>query len=428
MKKGLKFWIYLAAAASGLAATGSAWAEELLGVRFGPNGDETRIVFDISGAPAYSLSGLETGEGRLIVDFAGLSVGKADLSYRPGKGHIARYGFAARIGGGARATLDFKKTARIKEAFVLEPKGAVKKHRLVIDLQSADKIAFFASLPAQYPDLTPVIERATAAPSEPDTVFPPSPTQKEVALPPAQTPAEKYVIVVDAGHGGADPGAQGQSGTFEKNVTLAAALELKRVLEKSGRYEVVLTRASDVTIRPEKREPLARKAGADLFISLHADALAQKQKAVRGGSVYTLSSKGTERSAKLAKASGNFVIYDLDAAEYGEEVSDILFDVAQDETNSASSNLAETLIENLAGKTPLLGRTHRTGDLRVLLAPDVPAVLFEMAFISNAKDEANLNSPVWRKRTMTAVADSIDQYFDEYGEQRFASNRAGGAK
>ncbi len=428
MKKGLKFWIYLAAAATGLAAAGSAWAQELLGVRFGPNGDETRIVFDIAGAPTYSLSGAEVGNGRLVIDFDDLSVSKADQTYRAGQGHIARYGFAARSGGGARATLDFKKTAKIKQTFILEPKGAVKKHRLVIDLQTADKQGFLASLPAQYPDLGAVIERATAESSHPDAVFPPSPTQKEVALPPAHTPAEKHVIVVDAGHGGADPGAQGQSGTFEKNVTLAAALELKRILEKRGRYEVVLTRASDVTIRPEKREPLARKAGADLFISLHADALAQKQKAVRGGSVYTLSNKGTERSAKLAKASGNFVIYDLDAAEYGEEVSDILFDVAQNETNSASSNLAETLIENLAGKTPLLGRTHRTGDLRVLLAPDVPAVLFEMAFISNAKDEANLNSPVWRKRTMAAVADSIDQYFAEYGEQRFAANRAGGAR
>jgi len=419
-----KIWIGLAVAASGLAATGGAWAEELLGVRFGLNGDATRVVFDIAGAPVYSISGVETGQGRLIVDFAGLSVSTADLSYRPGKGHIARYGFAGRSDGGVRATFDFKKTARISKAFVLEPKDGVKKYRLVIDLQTADKQGFIASLPAQYPDLTAVIEQATAA--TPDVLQ--TPSQKEVALPPQQDPVqEKRVVVIDAGHGGADPGAQGQSGTYEKKVTLAAALELAAILKKRGHYDVVLTRSSDVTIRPEKREPLARKAEADLFISLHADALEQNQKAVRGGSVYTLSSEGTERSTKLAKAAGNYVVYNLDAAAYGEEVGDMLFDLAQGATHTASSQLAEKLLANLAGKTPLLNRSYRTGDLLVLLAPDVPAVLFEMAFISNAKDEANLNSPVWRKRTMTAVADSIDQYFEEYGGQRFAANSAGGA-
>ncbi len=422
MKLRRKFWISVVIAASSLAATGGAWAEELLGVRFGPNGDATRVVFDIVGAPVYSISGVETGEGRLIIDFAGLSVNTADLSYRPGKGHIARYGFAGRSGGGVRAMFDFKKTARISKIFVLEPKDGVKKHRLVIDLQTADKQGFIASLPAQYPDLTAVIEQATA--KKPEIL--PTPSQKEVALPPQQDPVtEKRVVVIDPGHGGSDPGAQGQSGTYEKNVTLAAALELAAILKKRGNYEVVLTRNKDAKIKPDKREALARNAGANLFVSLHADAIAAR--VVRGGSVYTLSSDGTARSAKLAKAEGNYNVYDLDVAEYGEEVGGIMFDLAQGATHTGSSRFAEKLLENLAGKTPLLGRSHRTGDLRVLLAPDVPAVLFEMAFISNAKDEANLNSPVWRKRTMTAVADSIDQYFEEYGEQRFAANSAGGA-
>ncbi len=419
MKLRRKFWISVVIAASSLAATGGAWAEELLGVRFGPNGDATRVVFDIAGAPIYSISGVETGEGRLIVDFAGLSVSTADLADHPGKGHIARYGFAARSDGGVRATFDFKKTARISKAFVLEPKDGVKKHRLVIDLQTADKQGFIASLPAQYPDLTAVIEQATAP--APDILQTPTPTQKEVAL----APQEKRVVVIDAGHGGTDPGAQGQSGTYEKNVTLAAALELAAILKKRGAYDVVMTRTKDAKLKPDQRETLARNAGANLFVSLHADAIAAQ--AVRGGSVYTLSTDGTARSAKLAKAEGNYNVYDLDVAEYGEEVGGIMFDLAQGATHTGSSRFAEKLLENLAGKTPLLGRSHRTGDLRVLLAPDVPAVLFEMAFISNAKDEANLNSPVWRKRTMKAVADSIDQYFEEYGGQRFAANSAGGA-
>jgi N-acetylmuramoyl-L-alanine amidase len=172
-----------------------------------------------------------------------------------------------------------------------------------------------------------------------------------------------------------------------------------------------------------RREKLARDAGADLFISLHADALAQK--AIRGGSVYTLSQEGSERSARLAKEQGNYTVYQLDASEFQQDqyVGDILFDIAQNATNTASSRFAEKLLGELNGVTPLLDKSHRTADFRVLLAPDVPAVLLEMAFISNAKDEANLNSAAWRARTMAAVAKAIDGYFAEYDARRFAQNR-----
>lgn len=418
--KNYAFWVIFAFVFSGLGVRAA--AQDLLGVRFGPNRDETRIVFDLIGAPKYAISGVETGNGRLVVDFAHLSIRPGDQEYRAGKGHVDRFGFASRADGGVRASFDLKKTAKIKTAFLIEPKGDIKKHRLVIDLETADKQAFLASLPSQYPDLGAFIERATAGTQMPDVVAPASPSQKEVARP----STEKRVIIVDAGHGGADPGAQGQSGTLEKTVTLAAAKTLRDILEKTGRYKVVLTREDDSKIPLDKREEMARKAGADLFISLHADALASK--AIRGGSVYTLSKQGSERSAKLAKKDGNYTVYNLDVASYGEEVGDMLFDLAQGATNTSSSLFAEKLLANLTGKTPLLNRSHRTGDLRVLLAPDVPAVLFEMAYISNAKDEANLKSPVWRKRAMGAVADSIDQYFRDYGERRFASNSAGGSR
>lgn len=422
MRKRLKTWLRWASLCAALTAAGGAAAADLLAVRFGPKGDVTRVVFDLQGAPAYSISGDESGEGRLIIDFAELSVAPGDRDYRPGKGHFARYGFTPSDGGGMRAILDFKTTAKIKDAFILEPSPGVTKHRLVIDVQSADKAAFLASLPNRYPDLTAVIERAVATPASPAATTPPSPTQREVALP----AGERMTVVIDAGHGGADPGAQGQSGTYEKNVTLAAALELAEILKKRDRYSVVLTRAADIKLKPDERETLAREAAADLFISLHADAISEAQ--IRGGSVYTLSEQGSERSAKLAKAEGNYQVYNLDTAQFGEDVGGILLYKARKETNTSSSRLAETLIDTLTGKTPLLNRSHRTGDLRVLLAPDVPAVLFEMAFISNAKDEANLNSTVWRTRAMTAVADAIDAYFDEYDGRRLAASQAGGAK
>ncbi len=411
---------------------------ELLDVRFGPAKEATRIVFDLQGAPIYRVSGDDSGEGRLYVDFDGLSLSAGDTEYKAGQGHIARFGFADRGRDGVRAVLELKATAKIKEVFLLEPKGNVAKHRLVIDLVTADKAAFMASLPDQYGDLTLVIEQATAEPveeiavaSKPQGVIPPTPTRKDVPGAIEIARVEKLTVVIDPGHGGRDPGAQGQSGTLEKTVTLAAAKELAAILKKRGRYEVVMTRNEDETIRPDAREKLARDAGSSeagrkLFISLHADAL--EEKAVRGASVYTLSDEGSERSAKMAKSEGNYHVYNLDLEEYRGVVGDILLDKAQGLTLTSSSKFAELLIDNLNGKTPMLNRSHRKGDLRVLLAADVPAVLLEMAFISNAKDEANLNSPVWRTRTMTAVADSIDRYFDEQAPQRHAAARTSAAQ
>ena len=420
------FWC-LRVAAIGFCLFAGAQAAELLEVRFGPGDGKTRIVFDLNGATDYVISGDETGAGRLLVDFASLSVSSSDRNYRQGKGHILKYGFADSGLSGVRAVLELKQTAKIKEVFMLEPGGGVTKHRLVIDLQSASKSDFLASLPQRYPDLAAVIEQATAIPAMPIVVAPPSPTQKEVKA----SSADRQTIVIAAGHGGADPGAQGQSGTFEKTVTLAAALKLAEILKKRGRYKVVLTRDDDSTIRPDARETHAREANADLFIALHADAIANT--VVRGASVYTLSDAGAARSATLAKTQGDTDdVYDLDVEQYdqkyGEGLGDILLDKAQDKTNTASSNFAKGLIEKLSRKTPMLNRSHRKGDLRVLLAPDVPAVLLEMAFISNAKDEANLNSPAWRKRAMGAVAEAIDAYFDDPGLQKQAVNTAGGAR
>lgn len=413
----------------GTVLTSWASASDLLGVRFGPDQNKTRIVFDISGAPVYSISGDDLGQGRLIFDFNEFSAPQRVFAVQPGQGHVANYQFTKRADGGIRAVFPFKKTARIKEHFVIEPSPGVTKYRLVVDIETADKAGLLASLPSQYPDLGAVIEQVTTGGDIKEFVAP-KPAQKEVKA----VPAEKRVIVVDAGHGGADPGAQGQSGTHEKYVTLKAAVKLKEILEKTGNYKVVLTRESNddkKILRNQsqelaRREELARNAGADLFISLHADALAAK--AVRGGSVYTLSTEGSERSAKLAKSEGNYRVYDLDTGKYANEeyVSDILFDIAQNATNTASSRFAEKLLKKLSGKTPLLNKSHRTADLRVLLAPDVPAVLFEMAYISNAKDEANLNSPAWRARTMKAVADAIDEYFEDFDARRYAQNNTPG--
>jgi len=396
-------------------------ASSLSEVRFGETaGDQTRIVFDISGPVDYTLSGDATGEGRLIVDVAALMVDARGATSRKGGGLVSTYRYASQPRGEARFVFDFGQTAKIADAFVLTPRGSVKHHRLVIDLKASDKAAFFASLPKRYKDIAEVIQATTVA--DATGAAPQRPAQRAKVQPKKQaktTPSKDWpIIVIDPGHGGGDPGAQGPAGTNEKEVTLAAALALSDMLKAKGRYRIVLTRADDSRLSLQHRARIARNAKPDLFISLHADAIENKD--LRGGSVYTLSVEGKERSAQEALEKGEFLASDIPEG-HEQEVGGILHSLAQRETLNNSSKFASTLVKKLKGVTPLLNNAHRQKDLRVLLAPEVPAVLLELAFISNKKDEKNLISEKWREKTMSAVAAAIDEFFESNETQQRAA-------
>jgi N-acetylmuramoyl-L-alanine amidase len=217
----------------------------------------------------------------------------------------------------------------------------------------------------------------------------------------------KRTIVIDAGHGGKDPGALGRNlGVHEKDITLAAALSLRQLLEARG-YNVVLTRDADVYLLLPERVSRARAAEADLFISLHADS--SPNAAASGASIYTLSEQGGQR----AKAMADKQNWDLELAKPAKstQVETILMDLAQRDTKNRSANFAQTVIEHLAPVSPLLRNTHRSAGFFVLLAPDVPAILLEMGFLTNAQDEARLADPKARKAAMTALADAVDVHF-----------------
>lgn len=398
----LRWWLSLAGAAVAVLWAPAAGAAELLGVRLGETSkDATRIVFDLSEKVDYAIVGDDTGNGRITIELKGIS---AAAQEKRGVGHILSYRVAAAGNGTTDVTFELSRTAKIAEKFDIPPGAGAKQHRLVIDLASADKAAFLASLPSRYEDLTAVIKAATAESTKPAA--------------PVEAAADRPIIVIDAGHGGGDPGASSASGVQEKTITLAAAKRLAEILNARGRYRIVMTRADDTRLDLQERSRLAREAGAELFISLHADAHADST--LRGGSVYTVSEKGKARSAQTAEALGDHDAFDLNLKEFAPEVSEILFDKAQTFTENNSSKFAETLIRHLKDVTPLLNNSHRRDDLFVLLAPDVPAALLELAYISNEKDVANLTSPAWRTRTMTAVADAIDAYFDAQKGERHA--------
>lgn len=222
----------------------------------------------------------------------------------------------------------------------------------------------------------------------------------------------KPVIFIDAGHGGRDPGAIGIRGTHEKVITTKASASLKAMLEKTGRYEVILTRPKDVYLDHETRLRLAREGGADLFISVHADSAGNKS--ARGASVYTLADRARGRSKRLVNNSQNWIM-DIDLSKQSDPVGDILVDLAQRKTESQSEQFADILIDELEKSTKLVGNSHRRAGYFVLLAPDVPAVLLELGFLSNADDEKLLNKKSHRDKIMKSVVRAIDEYFGEAG-------------
>lgn len=219
--------------------------------------------------------------------------------------------------------------------------------------------------------------------------------------------ATKPLIVIDPGHGGRDPGAIGKKGLLEKTVTTSAAKELKTLLEATGRYHVKLTRSGDRFVDHDDRVRIAREAQADLFISIHADST--KSASTRGASVYTLAGRARNRSRRIVN-SQNWIM-DVDLAEQSDSVGDILVDLAQRSTETQSEAFANILLSNLEGKTKLVGNSHRRAGYYVLLAPDVPAVLLELGFLSNSEDEKLLKKNSHRSKLMKAVRRSVDEYF-----------------
>jgi N-acetylmuramoyl-L-alanine amidase len=195
-------------------------------------------------------------------------------------------------------------------------------------------------------------------------------------------------------------------------VTLNFTRELAKQLRKTGKYKVYLTRNRDIYIPLRQRVNIARKHNADLFISIHADAI--KRKNVRGMSIYTLSETASDKeaSALAKKENQSDIIAGIDFADQPPEVANILIDLAQRETKNLSVKFANLVVDNARGKTRLLDRTHRFAGFRVLKAPDVPSVLIELGFLTNRSDEKQLLSTAWRRKVAGALVNSVNGFFD----------------
>ncbi len=361
------------------------------GIRLGEQSYGTRVVLDITGDVHHKVFTLPDPY-RVVIDLPEVEWRLPGRTLSVGNGLVRQFRYGLFKPGVSRVVLDVSGPVAVKRSFMLQPTADFG-YRLVLDLEPVSRESF-----AREAKLTP-------SPEAPQAETPSEPTPKPSGA--------KPLLVIDAGHGGIDPGTTGLSGGYEKEVTLAFALELKRQIEASGRYRVMLTRDRDVFISLRKRVELARVNGADLFISLHADALANRR--VNGAAVYTLSEKASDAEAEelAAKENKSDVIAGVNLAGegYGEDVANILIELAIRETMNQSAEVAALIIPELAKEISLLRKTHRYAGFRVLKAPDVPSVLIEMGYLSNPQDEARLLDPAHRRQLMGAVVRAVDGYF-----------------
>lgn len=240
---------------------------------------------------------------------------------------------------------------------------------------------------------------------------------------PPRAVARLPLVTLDPGHGGKDPGAIGLSGTYEKHVALAAAHELKRQLEHTAGFRVELTRADDVFIPLAERVAHAKNRGAALFVSMHADAV--HDHAVRGASVYTLARTASDaQTAALAERENSADRFALEAARTtNPAVAQILASLVRQETRAGSARFARSLVGQLShDDISLLTNPARHADFILLQAADIPSVLVEMGFMSNAEDEAALRRPEHRAHVADAIKRAIEAYFAiKDGSMRIAS-------
>lgn len=326
---------------------------------------------------------LAEGKPRIVVDFPTvnwiLDGVKSERGDRTGAGAVLKYRYAQNSPTRSRLVFDLASPVSISTENV----GDGGRGKLRIVLTGADVAAF---------------SEASGFPAAPaDTVVAASEAPK----------SKRKTIILDAGHGGKDPGALAVNGAQEKSVTLAAVKQLAEALKATGRYNVVMTRGDDTFIPLEQRVEIARKAKADLFLSIHADSGENPE--VRGASIYTLSEAGTARAKNMMTAQD----WELDVkSAKSREVSDILVDLAQRDTKNQSTVFARKVVPRLqAAGASVLENSHRNAGYFVLLAPDVPAVLLEMGFLTNPNDAAELTNSKFRGNLMAAVALAIDDYF-----------------
>jgi N-acetylmuramoyl-L-alanine amidase len=396
-------WLALLAFVAGV--SGNLVAAEIRDVRISSTETGTRVVLDLS-APAKHKAFLLDTPNRVVLDLPKSSL----LAKLPAsEGVITSMRSGKLPHSGLRLVFEVSGPVTIQTS-VATPSGDAG-NRLILD------IAGPAGVVAKTVAVTPAVP---AAP---------------VAIRPAHAPLDSgrdIVIAVDAGHGGVDPGASGKRGTREKNVVLEIARALAARINAEPGMKAVLTRDDDYFISLKERTLRARRAKADLFVSIHADAIANPD--VSGSSVYVLSDRGASSEAarwlaereNAADLKGGIKLDDKDAV-----LANVLLDLSQTASISASMVAAENILKSLDQIGEVRKPRVQQAGFVVLKSPDIPSMLVETAFISNKEDERKLSLPAHRAKLANAIFSGIEQYFQGNapdGTRLAAARRGAGAR
>ncbi|ALI06873.1 MULTISPECIES: N-acetylmuramoyl-L-alanine amidase [Pseudomonas] len=361
--------------------------------------DNTRLVFDLTGPVQHSVFTL-TAPDRLVIDINGATLG-APLNVATANTPITAMRSAQRTPTDLRVVIDLKKAVTPK-SFTLAP-NAQYGNRLVVDL-------FDNPADAEPPPPPPT--NVATVPAVPVT-----PTEPALKLPPAPAGKRDIIVVIDAGHGGEDPGASGSRGQREKDVVLSIARELQRQVNGMKGFRAELTRTGDYFIPLRGRTEIARKKGADLFVSIHADAAPSA--AAFGASVFALSDRGatsetarwladTENRSDLIGGAGNVSLDDKDRMLAG-----VLLDLSMTASLTSSLNVGQKVLSNIGRVTPLHKQRVEQAGFMVLKSPDIPSILVETGFISNANEASKLSTSSHQQALARSISSGVRQFFQQ---------------
>jgi N-acetylmuramoyl-L-alanine amidase len=360
-------------------------------IRVGGDARQTRVVVDLSrkiDLRAFTLA----DPYRVVVDLPQVTFQLPPKLDGQGRGLVKAFRYGLVMTGGSRIVLDLAGPVRVDKAFALDA-SEQQPARLVIDLAAVDRETFLRA--------AAVDNRMPRDPAPP----------KKPPEPPSADP--RPVVVIDPGHGGIDNGTRASNGPLEKALVLDFSLLLRDRIEKSGKYRVVLTRTDDSFIPLADRVRIARNHKAQLFISIHCDALARGEGEAQGATIYTLSEQASDaEAARLAEAENRAdVIGGVDLSAEPDDIADILIDLAQRETKGFSAQFARMVVSELRTAARMHKNPLKSAGFRVLKAPDVPSVLIELGYVSSRDDLKQLLSDSWRAKAADSVVHAINSFF-----------------
>jgi N-acetylmuramoyl-L-alanine amidase len=369
-------------------------------VRVGGDGKETRFVVDLSrkiDIRPFTLA----DPYRVVIDLPQVNFQFPAHAGEHGRGLVKAFRYGLMMPGGSRMVLDTTGPVRVDKAFVLDATGN-QPARLVLDLVPVGREAFLRA---------EAVDNRVARPKRAEK--PPGDKASELK---GTTDGDdpRPVIVLDPGHGGIDSGTRASgNGEAEKTLVLDFAAMLREKLEKTGKYRVMMTRSDDSFVPLVDRVRFARARNAQLFISIHCDALARGEGEAEGATVYTLSDHASDAEAgRLAEAENRAdVISGVDLSSEPDDIAGILIDLARRETKTFSLQFAKDVVGALRNAARLHKHPLKSAGFKVLKAPDVPSVLIELGYVSNRQDLKELMSESWRAHAGDAIVKAVNSYF-----------------